>query len=245
MFFGGPGGAAKKAAFTLPGPSGGDALRVQGYGDVNGDGAPDVYVGGLLYLGSGDGFTAQANFAAGLIADFTGDYDGDGLTDFAANQVVLPGTPIGVDPNGFLFGQAGEFVFETAGDVDGDGYADVISSLGSFERVPERERVYFGAPTACGNTNCRGFAPLIIPGHDQTQTPAGGLTAIIAAAGDVDGDGGDDIVVATPENGTVYVYLAGGARAQPLNFAIRTFTGTAGSFGTSLAALYGTAPTGL
>src|SRR4029077_3936816 len=47
VFLGGAGGAMKKAASSLPGPSGGDALRVQGYGDVNGDGAPDVYVSGL------------------------------------------------------------------------------------------------------------------------------------------------------------------------------------------------------
>ena len=42
---------AATAAFTLAGAAGGDALIVQGPGDVNGDGAPDVFVGGVLYLG--------------------------------------------------------------------------------------------------------------------------------------------------------------------------------------------------
>ena len=56
--------------------------------------------------------------------------------------------------------------------------------------VPERERVYFGAPTACGSTDCRAFSPLFIVGHDQTT---GTMNAIIAPAADINGDGGDDL----------------------------------------------------
>jgi len=239
VFFGGPSCAKAEAALTLPAAASGGALTVQGPGDVNGDGAPDVYVSGVLYLGDGSGFAAQANFTPGTIADFAGDHDGDGLTDFAANQAVLPGTPAGVDPNQFLFIQAGEFVIASAGDIDADGYADVVSSIGHPGQT-DRERVYFGAPTACGATECRPFASLVVPGRDVT---GGNLRAIFAAAGDINGDGGDDIVVATPENGTVYVYLAGGARELPLKFAFPTFTGA--GFGASLAALFGTAPAGL
>ena len=245
VFFGGASCAATAAAFALAGVPGSDATVVQGYGDVNGDGAPDIFVSGVLYLGDGGGgFTAQANFmpgASGSMAGFTGDHDGDGLMDFAAGQAVLPGTPEGIDPMKFLLVQAGEFVFETAGDLDADGYADVVSSI-NHPGATERERLYFGAPTACGDTNCRAFSPLIIPGHDVN---GGNLRAIIAAAGDVNGDGGDDIVVATPENGTVYLYLGGGARELPRSFAVRTFNGVANSFGSSLAGLFGTAPASL
>ncbi len=89
-------------------------------------------------------------------------------------------------------------------------------------------------PTAAARSRA-----LFITGHDRT---GGNLRAIIAAAGDINGDGGDDLVVATPENATVYLHVAG-ARAScrsssPQQF---TFTGDPG-FGSSLAALFGTAP---
>jgi hypothetical protein len=66
----------------------------------------------------------------------------------------------------------------------------------------------------------------------------GNLFAIIAAVGDVDGDGTDDLVATTPDNGSAYLFLgsAGGLEAFPF----RTWTGTPG-FGTSLPALFGTA----
>jgi hypothetical protein len=238
VFLGSAQGMAATAAFTLTGAAGGDALVVQGAGDVNGDGAPDVFVGGVVYLGTGNGFAPQTDFAPGTFAaDFVGDNDGDGLTDFAANQAIFPGTPAGIDGNHILFIQAGEFVFATAGDIDGDGYWDTVSSLSSIEGVPERARVYFGAPTACGTNGCRAFSPLFIPGFDFTP---GSTSAIISAAGDINGDGGDDLVVLTPENGAVYIYLAGGARELPLaSFSQVNATAVGGS----LAALFGTAPT--
>ena len=153
VFFGGPSCAAAAAAFTLTGAPVNDATVVQGSGDVNGDGAPDIFVSGVFYLGDGaGGFIAQANFmpgTSGSVAGFTGDHDGDGLTDFASGQAVLPGTPAGINPNDELFNQAGETVFATAGDLDADGYADTVSSIG-HPGATERERIYFGAPTACG-----------------------------------------------------------------------------------------------
>jgi hypothetical protein len=149
--------------------------------------------------------------------------------------------PTGLDAARFLFFQGNETVFAAAGDVDGDGHADVVSRLDAGAGFVERERVYFGAQTACLTNGCREFSRLFITGHDNT---GGNLRAIIAAAGDIDGDGGDDLVVATPENQRAYIYLAGGARREPLQIVSPqqfTFTGDPG-FGSSLAALFGTAP---
>jgi len=232
VFLGGAKGMANTAAFTLAGADGGDALIVQGPADVNGDGAPDVFVGGVVYLGTGSGFAAQANFAPGTLgAAFVGDNDGDGLTDFSANQAIVPGTPAGVDGNHTLFIQAGEFVFSTAGDNDGDGYADTVSSLSAIEGFPEEQRVYFGGQTACGSTGCRPFAAIFIPGLTSGQP------ATTAAAGDINGDGGDDLVIVTPDLGAVYVYFTGGARELPLASPLLLKD----SGGKSLAALFGTA----
>ena len=239
VFLGSAKGMAASAAFTLVGVPGGDALVVWGAGDVNGDGAPDVFVGGIIYLGTGSGFVAQTSFTPGTLApDFVGDNDGDGLTDLAVNQGIYLGTPAGIDGTHTFFIQAGETVFSSAGDIDGDGYWDTVSSLSSVEGFPERARVYFGSPTGCGTNGCRAFSPLFIPGFDFTPAST---SAIVAGTGDFNGDGGDDLVVLTPENGAVYIYLAGGAREQPLaQFLQVNATAVVGS----LAALFGTAPTG-
>jgi hypothetical protein len=242
VFLGSASGVVAKAAFTLAGATGGNALTVQGPGDVNGDGNPDVLVGGVIYLGNGKTFTAQTPFTPGLGAAFVGDDDGDGLTDVAAGGGILPGSPAGVDPGRSSFFQLNETVFAAAGDVDGDGHADVVSRLKAGSGFAERERVYFGAPTGCATAGCREFSRLFITGHDNA---GGDLRAIIAAAGDIDGDGGDDLVVATPDNRRVHIYLAGGARGVPLQILEPqrfTFTSDTSGFGSSLAGLFGTAP---
>ena len=215
VFLGGANGVAATAAFTLAGAPGGDALVVQGPGDVNGDGAPDVFVGGVIYLG--DGSTASRRRRASRPGpwppDFAGDNDGDGLTDFAANQGVFPGTPAGIDPNPVpASSRRASSCSRARATSMATATADVVSSIIAPSRAcPERERVYFGAPTGCGTNGCRAFSPLFIPGLDFT--PASNLRAIIAAAGDINGDGGDDLVVLTPENGD-RLHLPGGRRAR-------------------------------
>ena len=78
-------------------------------------------------LSSASGLTAQAGFDSPT-GSFAGDENGDGFADFAL-QGVSPGTPEGIDTNQLLLIQAGELTLGTAGDVDGDGYSDIISSL--------------------------------------------------------------------------------------------------------------------
>jgi hypothetical protein len=239
LFLGGPNGIATKAAFTLTGSTlngmTGDASVVQGPSDVNADGRPDLLVGGALYLSSASGLTAQAGFAAeeGL-GSFAGDENGDGFGDFASFE-VLPGSPSGLDTGSFAFDQAGEATLGTAGDVDGDGYSDIISSLSSIEGFADRQRVYFGAPGSCGENGCRRFVSIPIPGHDFT---GGDLTAFLGGVGDVTGDGIDDLVASTPDNGTAYFFRSGSMNADNVAFASPTWSFATG-FGTSFAALFG------
>jgi hypothetical protein len=71
--------------------------------------------------------------------------------------------------------------------------------------------------------------PLEIPGVTSSEF------AIVAGIGDIDGQAADDdLVVARPSIGTVYLFPGGG------DVPIRTWTGPVG-FGRSVAALFGTA----
>ncbi len=237
VFLGGAAGIATTAAFTLAGSTEngmtGDASVVQGPSDVNADGMPDLYVGGALYLSSAGGLTAEAGFA-NQFGSFAGDENGDGFGDFATFH-VFAGTPEGIDPAADLFGQAGEATLGTAGDLDGDGYSDTISSLSSIENFGDRQRVYFGAPGSCGSTGCRRFRSIPIPGHDFV---GGNLTAFLGGVGDVNGDGLDDMVASTPDSGNGYFFGSVGGGTGDVAFASPTWTFATG-FGTSFAALFG------
>jgi hypothetical protein len=238
VFLGGPAGLATTAAFTLAGATAngltGDASVVQGPGDVNADGMPDLSVGGALYLSSAAGLVVEAGFASSA-GSFAGDENGDGFVDFAAGH-VFAGTPEGIDESADIFGQAGETTLGTAGDIDGDGYSDIISSLSSIENFGDRQRVYLGAPGSCGGTGCRRFLTVTIPGHDFT---GGNLTAFLGGVGDVNGDGLDDLVASTPDTGSAYFFLSQNAVGNEVAaFASPPWTFATG-FGTSFAALFG------
>lgn len=241
IFLGGRSGIATTAALALAGSTAngatGDASVVQGPSDVNADGMPDLYVGGALYVSSATGLAVEAGFA-NPFGSFAGDENGDGFGDFASFQ-VFPGTPEGVDTGATLFGQAGEAMLGTAGDLDGDGYSDVIASLSSIENFTDRQRVYFGAPGSCGSTGCRPFRSVPIPGHDFA---GGNLTAFLGGVGDVNGDGLDDMVASTPDSGNAYFYGSVTGTATPgvddVAFAFPTWTLATG-FGSSFAALFG------
>lgn len=250
IFLGGPAGPSTVATLALRGrdvqgfgePPG--ATRVEGPADVNGDGRPDLLVGdgevGVVYLAA-EAAEGEPAFHAQLISHgrsaFAGDLNGDGYSDVASGPVVA-GTPAGASGANVLFIQAGEGMSGAAGDLDGDGFSEVIAQTSEIENFPDRERVYFGAPGSCGDTGCRPHIPLEIPGHSYEFSSSVG--AVIAGVGDLNGDGLDDLVAATPEAGRAYVFVSKG-RTSPQGFGfVRAIGPGAGSrFGTSLSALFG------
>jgi hypothetical protein len=204
-------------------------------GDVNGDGFGDVVVGSGandapqvseidVYLGGPAGLSASpaatiavpsAPVIFGYLVACAGDVDGDGLAD------IVVGSDPGQagDPTLFVYAGTSSAPFLThattivapaggvsdfgwaiagAGDVNGDGFADlVVSSL------PDAVDLFFGAPNGVSPT-----VSLSIPTPSATEI---GFAESLAGAGDVNGDGFADVLVGSSggdaEGGAVLVYL--------------------------------------
>ncbi len=193
LFLGGPGGIPSgdlsTASSVIRDDDSYDAfgLSVAGAGDTNGDGYDDVVIGGetdtdegvaLIYLG-GPGGIASGDPSS---ADTTikGDYSASGYG----------------------------WVVAGAGDVDGDGYDDVMAAP---------------ALPAGGNGNVYLFRgrPQGIPSGDETvaltvlypDQPGSNFGQTLVPAGDTNGDGYDDIAVGAGHydggRGAVFVFLGG------------------------------------
>jgi hypothetical protein len=205
VFFGGASPDAT-ADLTLTGAAASDwfGYAVGAAGDVNGDGYGDVIVG------------ARYNDAGGTDAGRAYVFYG-GASPNAVADLTLTGLAAGES-----FGRA----VGTAGDVDGDGYADVI----------------VGAYLSDAGGADAGRAYLFYGGASTDQTAdvvysgeaAGNYFGYaVGAAGDVNGDGYDDVAVAAYRNGAAgtdagraYVYYGGDS---PDNTADITLTGAAAS----------------
>jgi hypothetical protein len=215
-------------------------------GDVNGDGYADVLVGAhtydspdadegraFIWYGSSDGlgvtgnpanadWTAesdQANAYFGFAAATAGDVNGDGYSDVivGANSYDSGQTDEGraylyLGSGGGLGSSPGWTTVDigpaarvaTAGDVNGDGYSDVI--IGSPYRLPGGAAfVYHGSSGGLGMT------PAWFVECDQSDA---GFGWSVATAGDVNGDGFADVIIGAldyedgeTDEGRAYVYL--------------------------------------
>jgi hypothetical protein len=182
--------------FKIPGLGTSLVASVASAGDVNGDGYADIVIGAP---NAGHGGIAYVVF---------GSASGPDTTDLTA----LNGS------NGFKIEgiASGDFVgasVASAGDVNGDGYNDIIVS--AIDGVTNHAIAYviFGAPSglpdvidvgALDGTN--GFA---IDGGNAAGTDGNA----VSAAGDLNGDGFDDIIVGSNNGGFDGVHSAPGAAA--------------------------------
>jgi len=157
-------------------------------GDVNGDGYDDVIVGAKDYQNPS---TTQGTHGAAFV--FYGSPTGLALT---------PGwSLIGEQQNSNL-----GVAVSTAGDVNNDGYADVIVGANRYSNGQTSEglvQVFFGATDGLTTTPGWTFE------SNQAYTFLG---EAVASAGDINGNGYDDIIVGAPGyNGAGAAYIFYGA----------------------------------
>ncbi len=303
-------GQCPSLTYTFDGEAAGDELghSVSGAGDVNSDGYANLIVGaydndaggsnaGRAYVYSGQTGALLCTFTGeaagdrfGYSVSGAGDVNGDGYADLidgytkiisscnnARREYVYCG-----QTGGFLYALTGEAAYDRfgysvsgAGDVDGDGYADLI--VGAYNNdaggswagrayvysgqsgdllhtfTGEAGNDWFGrSVSGAGDVNSDGYADLIVgaPNNDAGGSWAGrayvysgqsgdllhtftgeaaggemGLGHSVSGAGDVNGDGYADLIVGAPSNdagaGRAYVY------SGQTGDLLHTFTGEA------------------
>lgn len=226
-------------------------------GDINGDGYADVIIGAgyysngqanegrvFVYHGSASGLNLTANWTAesnqadaefGWRAGTAGDLNGDGYSDIIVGSegydngqtdegavFVWYGSATGLGTNGnptnadwmgesdqsnAYFGQS----VDTVGDVNGDHYDDVIVGASLYDNGQTDEGaafVWYGSAVGLGaNGTITNADWMAETNQDNAQVGE------VGTAGDVNSDGGDDIVIGAPyydngqtDEGAAFVY---------------------------------------
>ncbi|QSJ15323.1 FG-GAP repeat protein [Nostoc sp. UHCC 0702] len=153
------------------------ALEFSSAGDINGDGFDDLIIGakgtgaGYVIFGNSGGFSARLN-SSSL----------DGSNGFGINR------------NGTSFYGLGGIV-SSAGDFNGDGFDDlIIAGSTPFSSAAEIFYVIFGKS---GGFDAN-FDLSLLDGTNGFAINAIDSASSVSSAGDINGDGFDDLIIGTP-----------------------------------------------
>ena len=184
LFFGSAAGLGTTPAWWVEGGSQCNATYcnvgagMAGAGDVNGDGYDDVIVGAGRWNG--------------------------GLYD-EGRVFVYYGSPTGLGTTANWSAESNQYMaaygwaVSTAGDINGDGYDDIIVGAGNFDHGQTNEGrtfMYLGSSTglSCG-AGCPVDATAAAAWTFESDQNNAGPGTAVGAAGDVNGDGFDDVIV--------------------------------------------------
>jgi len=231
VYLGSSTGLSASPSTTLNGVSAGDnfGLSVSDAGDINGDGYSDVIVGAsavssytgavYVFLGSSTGLSASSSNTINGISVFdsfgwnvssAGDVNGDGYGDVifygasggarAVNVYTGSSTGLNASPlailTGISAGDAFGYSISGAGDVNGDGYSDIIIGATGTSSNTGAAYTYHGSPD--------GLSATYVNTPDDADQAGARFGISVASAGDVNGDGYSDVIIGA------YQYADGG-----------------------------------
>ncbi len=214
VYFGGP-AMDNTADVTMIGENGSDffGFTVSSAGDVNGDGYDEVLI------------SATGNDQGGTSAGKVYIYYGDATMDNTADLTIIG------EAGGDNFGAS----LSTAGDMNGDGYDDVIIGAHNNDEAGNLAgKVYI----YLGGASMDGTADLTMTGEAASNY----FGYSVSSAGDINGDGFGDVIIGAygnGDNGTsagkVYIYFGGSTLDNTADVTIAGENG-GDSFGWSVAA---------
>jgi FG-GAP repeat protein/VCBS repeat protein len=232
-----------------------------GFVDVDGDGILDKVVGApyssttesqtgsvLVYRGTATGFstipdmvlTGDDNLGYSFVN--VGDVDGDGKPDFAISAIHGDGADVSLSGSVTIYkgGSNGQVIKKlwgdgpmdkfgvsvAVGDLNGDGKPDIIVGAPFNTNDP--------ALYQSGSVNVF-FGPDFTVGVKLYASSANKGLGWAVSAGDVNGDGTDDLIISA--SGKVLVFFGGNPFAPAINAPDITITGAASGFGKSIAVI--------